>query len=128
MSEKPLVYIASPYTKGDPGINTRTQCELWDELMSDGIVWPFAPLWSHLQQLVFPRSYEEWTEYDNKALLPRMDACIRTSAHYQPMNYWQHESNGADNEVCLFTQLEKPVFRCKSALYVWVREVWTPSR
>jgi hypothetical protein len=121
VSEKPWVYIASPYTKGDPAINARAQCELWEELMSDGIVWPFAPLWSHFQHTIFPRPYEDWTAYDN-AILPRMDACIRMSAHYQPMSYWQHESKGADNEVHLFRQLEKPVFICKQALYAWCKE------
>jgi hypothetical protein len=51
-----------------------------------------------------------------------MDACLRISAYYGKTNYFQHESSGADNEVCLFTQLEKPVFNCKSALYQWCRE------
>jgi hypothetical protein len=121
LSEKPWVYIASPYTGGDPSINARFQCEVWDELLTDGLVIPIAPLWSHYQHQLFPRSYEEWVEYDN-SLLPRMDACLRMSAYYQPMNYWQHESKGADREVQLFTQLEKPVFRSIAALYAWVRE------
>src|SRR4051812_47449802 len=30
---KPVVYIASPYSRGDAAINTHFQCQLWDKLM-----------------------------------------------------------------------------------------------
>lgn len=81
MSEviKPVVYIASPYTKGDPAINAHFQCKMFDELLTEGKVWPFAPLWTHFQHTVFPRPYQDWTSYDN-ALLPRFDACLRIAA------------------------------------------------
>src|SRR3954470_3513635 len=70
---RPVVYIASPYTKGDPAINTHFQCELWDKMMTDGKVWPVAPLWSHFQHTTFPRKYEDWVAYD-LALIARYDA------------------------------------------------------
>ena len=52
---KPIVYIASPYTKGDVSINVHFQCKIFDELMDDGIVFPVVPLWSHFQHTIFPR-------------------------------------------------------------------------
>ena len=35
---KPVVYIASPYTKGDVAMNTHFQCKVFDRLLSDGKV------------------------------------------------------------------------------------------
>lgn len=57
---KPLVYIASAYTKGDAAINVRFQCSIFDKLLSDGRVWPLAPLWAHFQHLIYPRGYKYW--------------------------------------------------------------------
>lgn len=119
MLKKPLVYIASPYTKGDVGINTRFQCEIWDRMMDDGIVLPYAPLWSHFQHTLFPRPYEDWIEYDN-ALIPRMDALVRLSAEFMPLGYFEDESSGADAEVILARSLGIPVFFDVGSLYLWV--------
>jgi hypothetical protein len=54
MIKKPIVYIASAYTKGDPAVNVHFQCKIFDELLGDGVVWPYAPLVSHFQHTVFP--------------------------------------------------------------------------
>lgn len=116
--DKPLVYIASAYTRGDVAINTRFQCEVFDRLMNDGKVLPFAPLLSHFQHLLFPRKYQDWIDYD-LALIPRMDACLRLTAIYEPLGYSQHESSGADGEVLKFRLLKKPVFGSVEALYDW---------
>jgi hypothetical protein len=116
---KPIVYIASPYTRGDVAINTHFQCEVFDRLMSDGKVWPVAPLWSHFQHTVFPRPYQEWIDYD-QALLHLYDACLRLAAEIPHLNYKQWESNGADNEVKTFQRLSKPVFHSVADLYAWV--------
>jgi hypothetical protein len=117
---KPIVYIASPYTKGDVAINTRAQMAAFDELMNDGVVWPYVPLWSHFQHIVFPRKYQDWIDYD-LALLPRFDACLRLHAHFQNdrLVYCQAESSGADGEVAEFNRMGKPVFFDKVALYDW---------
>lgn len=123
---RPVVYIASPYTKGDPAINTYFQCEVFDQLMNDGLVWPVAPLWSHFQHTVKPRPYQDWTAYD-LALIPRYDACLRLSAVHQRMEYIQTESSGADKEVATFLSLGKPVFMSIESLYVWVRSLNTPA-
>ncbi len=116
---KPLVYIASPYTKGDVGINTRFQCQIWNDMMNDGRVLPYAPLWSHFQHTMFPRPYEDWIEYDN-AIIPRMDALVRLSAEYMPLGYFEDKSSGADAEVELARSHGLPVFFTLHTLYLWV--------
>lgn len=117
---KPIVYIASPYTRGDVAINVRASMATWDELMNDGLVWPVSPLWSHAQHLAFPRRYQDWVNYD-LALIPLYDACLRINAEFPGLGYCQHESAGADGEVSLFLRLGKPVFYFKGVLYEWAR-------
>lgn len=119
---KPWVYISSPYSAGDQGLNTRCQLALWNELMDDGIVLPFAPLWSHFQHIYYPRSYEEWIAYD-VAILSRMDALLRVNAVHEPLAYRQDESAGADIELRQMHELAKPFFYNKTSLYEWV-EGW----
>lgn len=120
-AQRPIVYIASPYTRGDQSINTRFQCETFDKLMNDGVVWPYAPLWSHFQHGVFPRAYQEWIDYD-LALCQRFDACLRLDATFKGggLDYHQHESSGADGEVACFQRQGKPVFYNVEDLYKWV--------
>jgi len=116
---KPIVYIASPYTKGDVAMNTHFQCKVFDRMMTDGKVWPVAPLWSHFQHTLFPRTYGDWIAYD-QAMLPRYDACLRLTAKLDNLQYVQHESSGADGEVAAFRKLGKPVFDNLQDLYKWV--------
>jgi hypothetical protein len=117
---KPIIYTASPYSRGDTAINTRYQMQVFDELMNDGVVWPVVPLWSHFQHILFPRKYQDWIDYD-LALIERFDACLRLNASYEPLDYHQAESTGADGEVRKFEELGKPVFTCKEGLYAWAR-------
>ena len=116
---RPVVYIASPYSKGDPAINTHFQCSVFDRLMNDGRVLPIAPLWSHFQHTLFPRPYKDWVSYD-LALLERYDACLRLAAEIPGLGYAESESSGADGEVRTFQELGKPVFRSIEDLYKWV--------
>jgi hypothetical protein len=122
---KPFVYIASAYTKGDPAINTRFQCEVFDELLSSGLVLPYAPLMSHFQHTIFPRPYQDWVQYDLD-ILPRFDAAIRLTAIYTSSKtglvYEQHASSGADGEVAEMERLGKPVFYSITDIYKWARE------
>lgn len=117
---KPLVYIASAYTKGDPAINTRFQCEVFDRMLTDGIVTPYAPLVSHFQHTIFPRPYQDWIRYDED-MVARMDACVRLTATYAPIGYEMATSSGADGEVALCQSLGIPVFYSIDDLYVWAR-------
>ena len=120
MNKKPIVYIASPYSKGDPCINTHFQCKIFNDLMNDGFVWPIIPLLSHFQHTVFPRPYKDWIEYD-LALIPLYDACLRLDVVIG--DYIVKESSGADGEVALFNKLNKPVFYDKEALYKWAKDL-----
>jgi hypothetical protein len=118
--KKPVVYIASPYTKGDPAINTRFQCEMFDAILNSGLCWPVAPLWSHFQHTLFPRKYTDWVEYD-LAMIAKYDACVRLSATYSDdsLDYHEGTSSGADNEVKEFLKQGKPVFFTLVDLYRW---------
>lgn len=116
---KPFVYIASPYTSGDAAMNTHFQCKVFDRMLTDGRVWPIAPLWSHFQHTLFPRPYNDWLEYD-KAVLARCDACIRLGAELPELNYREFASSGADCEVEWFRQYGKPVFFSIDELYDWI--------
>jgi len=120
IKDKPIVYIASPYSGGDPCINTYCQCKLFDELLTEGIVLPVAPLWSHFQHNMFPRPYEDWIVYD-RAMLRLYDACLRVDAELSRINYLQKDSKGADEEVEYFKSLNKPVFYSKEDLYLWAK-------
>ena len=115
---RPVVYIASPYTRGDPAMNTHFQCRVFDRLMSDGIVWPVAPLLSHFQHTMFPRPYQDWIEYD-LALLERCDALLRLDAVLPDHGYIQSESSGADGEVAAMVRLGRPVFYGVTEVYAW---------
>ncbi len=119
---KPWIYIASPYTKGDPAINAHVQCKMFDRLMREGRVFPFAPLVSHFQHTVAPLPYAMWLDWDF-GLIPRLDACLRINCGSTPsspeLNYLVTESSGADKEVALFQKLGKPVFYSVEELYDW---------
>lgn len=121
--EKPVVYVASPYSTGDPAINTHFQCQVFDQLLTDGKVWPVVPLWTHFQHVLFPRPYSDWIEYD-KALLRLYDACLRLNATVNrgDLSYSESKSSGADGEVAIFREIKKPVFFSIKDLYSWVDE------
>ena len=123
MSAKPWVYIASPYTHGDPAINVRSQMEAFDELLTMGAV-PIAPLHSHFQHLFRPRPYRHWIELDIE-IIQRCDACLRIDAVYRSPSGWdyrQGESAGADAEVAEFQRLGKPVFLNTLGVSRWMHE------
>lgn len=118
---KPVIYIASPYSSGDPAVNTNFQCRVFNQLLVEGRVLPIAPLWSHFQHTVFPRPYKDWIYYD-LALLPLYDGCLRLEASNEVLQYIQKDSSGADGEVEKFLALGKPVFYSVEELYSWVEE------
>jgi hypothetical protein len=98
--KKPFVYVASPYTKGDQGINVRFQCEVFVRLRDDDKVLPYIPLWTHFQHIVFPRPYSFWIEYDNELIdsLP-FAACLRLNVDCPECDYKETRSSGADAEL-----------------------------
>ena len=115
---KPYIYLAGPYTKGDPAINTHCQCLAFDRLLDDGIVTPYAPLWSHFQHGVKPRSYRDWIQYDIDLLESGLfDACLRLDADLPTLGYHVSESTGADGEEQWFRDHGLPCFRSIEKLY-----------
>lgn len=116
---RPTVFIASPYSQGDPALNTHFQCSVFNKLLGDRRVLPFAPLWSHFQHTLFPRAYADWIEYD-QSILHLFDCCLRLDAEIPHLEYRQHFSKGADAEVDSFRRLGKPVFFSIGELYAWV--------
>ncbi len=125
-TKKPHAYIASPYTRGDPAINTHFQCRVFDELMDAGLVLPVVPLWSHFQHLMFPRPSQDWIDYD-LALLERCDALLRLNAEHAGLDYLQSESSGADAEVAAALDKGLPLFGTVAALHQWARERSQPT-
>jgi hypothetical protein len=124
---KPLIYIASPYTQGDVALNTRFQMRVFDELMTEGVVIPFAPLvGSHFQHLAFPRQYSDWVNYDLDLIRRGIfDACIRLNVTDERMpGYSQEASNGADGEVSEFIRQRKIVFFDKVSMNAWATNEW----
>lgn len=98
------VYVAGPYTKPDPCINTHKAIKIGDQLMEKGYV-PFVPHLTHFWHTVSPKDYEVWMSYDNE-WLNVCDAMLR----------FPGESAGADIEETKFRKLGKPVFHSIDAL------------
>ena len=120
---KPLVYVASPYTKGDPSINTNFQCRVFDQLLTDGVVIPYIPLLTHFQHAVLPRHYQDWIDYDLDFIRAAgFDACLRLNATCDRLpDYRITDSSGADGEVKLFLSMNRPVFYGVEELYAWAK-------
>jgi len=93
-----IIYIAGPYTKGDPVINTRKAITAGEALAHAGY-YPYIPHLSLFWHLIFPHDAQFWYEYDNVFLL-KCDAVLRLEG----------ESTGADNEVALATKNNIPVY------------------
>lgn len=117
--KKPTVYIASPYSKGDPEMNAHFQCKIFDQILGEGKVLPVAPLWSHFQHILFPRPYQDWIDYD-QAMLNLYDCCLRLNVILPHVNYEETKSSGADAEVETFKRMGKPIFYTIEDLYCWV--------
>lgn len=84
---KPLVYIAGPYTRDDPVLNTRDAVQWAEGVEAEGcdVVIPHLSLLWHA---ISPAPIERWYERD-LAVLARCDALVR----------FPGPSTGADAEV-----------------------------
>ena len=92
------VFIASPYTLGDVGVNVKESMDVANTLMNLGYN-PFIPLLYHFQHIVNPRPYEDWIEIDLH-WLSKCDCVLRLPG----------ESSGADGEVKRAGELGIPVY------------------
>lgn len=101
------IYVAGPYTKPDPCINTHEAIEVADFLWSCGFA-PFIPHLSHFWHTMSPKPYEDWLEYDLQFLVC-CDALFRMDG----------ESSGADAEEKFANDHNIPVFYTYAALTLW---------
>jgi hypothetical protein len=97
MTDK-YIYVAGPYSNGDPVLNTRKAIEAGERLREAGYV-PFIPHVTLLWHLVSPHDIIYWYEYDNE-WIARCDGLLRLPGH----------SNGADNEVLLAISLGLSIY------------------
>jgi len=94
---KKLVYIASPYTLGDPVLNVRTQIDAAEKVTELGFL-PYIPLLNHLWHIASPHDYQYW-----------IDAGIEWVRHCDILLRLPGDSKGADAEVQLAAELGIPV-------------------
>jgi len=115
VSGKPLIYIMGPYSKGGQARNVRRAIEAAEVVCSLGGV-PFIPHLCHFWDLLYPRTYEFWLDYDI-TWLERCHAAYRIPG----------ESEGADREEKRCNELKIPVFRTTPALMKFLDD-WRSSR
>jgi hypothetical protein len=108
--DRPLVYVAGPYTRPDPVENTNRAILLAAELAEEGFVTPVVPHLTLLWHLVSPQPLTFWYGYD-VAILDRCDAIYRIEG----------ESTGADDEVAFARAKELPVFTNRDELREWAQ-------
>jgi hypothetical protein len=109
--DRPLVYVAGPYTHPDPVSNTNAVIVLASELVDEGLVTPFVPHLTMLWHAISPRPLDFWYEYDI-AFLGRCDALYRMEG----------PSTGADREVEFAHARGIPVFTSRDELNAWASE------
>ncbi len=119
---KPFIYLASPYTKGDPCINTNFQMRMFARFVKDGVVDAYIPLWSHFQHSAFPEPYTTWINYD-LAIIPRLDGVIRLNADIPELNYFEDKSSGADGEVRFAQERGLPTWTSLVEMYDWAKGI-----
>lgn len=91
-------YVAGPYTRPDPCVNTHAALLVANQLWEVGFM-PFVPHLTHFWHTVTPRPYEFWLEYDTE-MLACCDYLVRLPG----------ESAGADREVAFARERGIPVF------------------
>jgi nucleoside 2-deoxyribosyltransferase len=109
--DRPLVYLAGPYTAPDPVANTNAVIMLASELVDEGLVTPLVPHLTLLWHAVSPRPLDFWYAYD-VALLGRCDGLFRLEG----------ASAGADREVQFASAHGIPVFTDRGDLKEWALE------
>lgn len=92
------IYIAGPYSKGDPVVNTRKAIQVGNYLAEHGYV-PFIPHLTLFWHFLIPQDIEFWYEYD-LAWMAKCDCLLRLPG----------ESTGADNEVFRMKVWGMPVY------------------
>lgn len=114
MAERPLVYVAGPYSYPDPERNTAKTLVTAMRLQNSHLVTCVVPHLNLFWDKVLPEAmrYEYWLDYDI-ALLGRCDAMLRLPGY----------SVGADAEEEWANNRMIPVFHTEHAMLDWA-EKW----
>ncbi len=92
------IYIAGPYTKGDPVVNIRRMIMTAERIIAAGHI-PFVPLLYHLWHLMSPHDYSYWMALD-RAWIEVCDALV----------WLDGESSGTQEDIALAEYLGKAVY------------------
>jgi len=92
------VYVASPYTLGDSALNVRRQIDKFEELSRLGFA-PFNPLYAHFHHMFYPRTDDEWLQWDFE-WLKVADCMLRLPG----------KSRGADEEEKVAKENNIPIY------------------
>lgn len=114
MDEKPLVYVAGPYSKGDKQKNVANAMAMGEVILRKGGL-PYIPHLSHFWDTMYPKPYEWWLVYDKQILIRACDCVVRLMG----------ESSGADDEVLIAVERYMKVY---SASEVWHEDFYFPSK
>lgn len=114
---RPLLYIAAPYTRPDPVVNTNAVCRLATVIFEQTKWAPVVPHLSLLWHLVTPRPIEHWYRLDLH-VLAHCDAIVRCPG----------ESTGADDEVILAADFKWMVTVKFEDLPDDAQRIWRESR
>lgn len=106
-TKRPRIYIAGPYTKGDPVLNTRTAILTGSKLLARGFT-PFVPHLTMFWHMLDPQDYEVWLNFDFE-WVKTCDGLLRLEG----------ESSGADREVRVAVEHKIPVFFSLDSLYAY---------
>lgn len=107
--ERPLCYIAGPYSHPDPVENTHEAIRIAEEIQETGQATAYVPHMSLLWHLIRPHSVDWWYAFD-LAFLARCDCLLRIPG----------ESVGADNEIAYAKERHIPVFYTIESLMEWI--------
>jgi hypothetical protein len=106
--DRPLVYVAGPYTIPDPIENVHRSVHAAAALIDSNLVTPLVPHLTMLWNLIAPRPVEFWYAYD-LSLLARCDAIFVLSG----------ESRGVELELEFARGAGLPIFEDTELLYEW---------
>lgn len=108
--ERPLVYVAHPYTNPDPVENSHKAIKIADNLHNSGLVTCVVPHLTLMWHSITPHPPAHWYAYDF-ALLRRCDALLRMPG----------QSMGADDEEVFAEKYAIPCFYSPDTLLDWAR-------
>lgn len=103
MRQLDLLYVAGPYTRPDPVINTHGACKFATAIYEAGLWTPMVPHITLVWHAITPRPINFWYALD-LAHMSRCDAIVRLPG----------DSTGADAEVAYAREIDLPIIPFES--------------